>query len=492
MAACALLLPWVSLAGSIEAYPDKASVRHGETLSLQISADVGTVNIKVMRIAAANRWQTLAKELTVEVQPVLSEQPWRAGAGWQSSFAHVIPDDWEPGLYEYRVIDSANLKNYIRFLVAIRPAVNGGHSRVAVLTNDTTMNAYNDWGGKSNYSSQLPDDPGRSPVVSFARPGSYEYKWIDNKFASWADLIGMPVEYIAGQDLHFEPGVLDAYKIVVLAGHNEYWSREMRSALEAFLNRGGKLVSLSGNTMWWVVRFKETADGVLMISCKGTFADDECPRDDPELFTGYWSDIGNPETRVLGASFAFGGYVGSKGYYMPADGYGGFFAESPKHWFWAGTGVLAGDQVGHEATIAGYEVDSPPIVTDPSGFKLIIDPDAPDLPAGIELLGTTPAGQPESDDQGHGALIWFPYGQNGGEVFNCGSIDCADGLLTDPAWRKAILNVFVRFGALTETLSDYDFDGIDDCNDNCIAVPNFDQRDSWGDGTGDACDLHCH
>jgi len=114
------------------------------------------------------------------------------------------------------------------------------------------------------------------------------------------------------------------------------------------------------------------------------------------------------------------------------------------------------------------------------------------LPAGIELLGTTPAGQPESDDQGHGALIWFPYGQNGGEVFNCGSIDCADGLLTDPAWRKAILNVFVRFGALTETLSDYDFDGIDDCNDNCIAVPNFDQRDSWGDGTGDACDLHCH
>jgi len=40
--------------------------------------------------------------------------------------------------------------------------------------------------------------------------------------------------------------------------------------------------------------------------------------------------------------------------------------------------------------------------------------------------------------------------------------------------------------ALTET--DTDRDGIPDSRDNCVAVPNADQRDSDGDGYGDACD----
>ena len=55
-----------------------------------------------------------------------------------------------------------------------------------------------------------------------------------------------------------------------------------------------------------------------------------------------------------------------------------------------------------------------------------------------------------------------------------------------------ILNVFKEFGVISQALTDYDFDGIDDCTDNCIAIPNPDQVDSWGDGSGDVCDRHCH
>src|SRR5262249_43774017 len=36
---------------------------------------------------------------------------------------------------------------------------------------------------------------------------------------------------------------------------------------------------------------------------------------------------------------------------------------------------------------------------------------------------------------------------------------------------------------------DTDGDGVVDCLDNCRLVANPDQRDSDGDGTGDACDL---
>jgi hypothetical protein len=75
---------------------------------------------------------------------------------------------------------------------------------------------------------------------------------------------------------------------------------------------------------------------------------------------------------------------------------------------------------------------------------------------------------------------------------NCGSVDCAEGLFVDPVWRKAILNVFAHFNVAEEILTDYDSDGIDDANDNCIAFPNPDQLDSFSDASGDVCDQHCH
>ena len=36
---------------------------------------------------------------------------------------------------------------------------------------------------------------------------------------------------------------------------------------------------------------------------------------------------------------------------------------------------------------------------------------------------------------------------------------------------------------------DLDHDGVDDKKDNCLVVKNPDQKDSDGDGQGDACDL---
>ena len=39
-----------------------------------------------------------------------------------------------------------------------------------------------------------------------------------------------------------------------------------------------------------------------------------------------------------------------------------------------------------------------------------------------------------------------------------------------------------------EVPGDFDHDGVDDKKDNCLIVKNPDQRDSDGDGQGDACD----
>ena len=472
----------------VEAYPGSGSVKVGETLEIHISGTIGEARIEATRRAAAHNSTLLATAVPVLQYPVTSEQPWRTGADWPVGFSYKIPADWEPGFYDIRVRDASNIANYQRFIVAVQPENHGEHSKVAVLMNDATNNAYTKWGGKNNYRSLIPDTS-RANVVAFNRPDVYEYKWVDWELPKWLDLVGIDVEYVTSLELHYETELLDAYDVLVLSGHSEYWSREMRAELERFLARGGKLISLSGNTMWWSVRFEETPLGVQMISCKGWDNDPVCQRDNPDLFTGYWRDMGEPETRVLGASFRYGGYVDSNGFYPASEGYGGYFAERSIHWFWAGSGVLSGDHVGQAAGIAGYEADAPPLIFNNYGVP-IVDPDAVDLPEGIELLATTPAAT--SNWEGNGAIIYFTYGDNGGEVFNCGSVDCSEGLVTDPVWRKAMLNVFARFDVVDEVLTDYDFDGIDDLNDNCIDTSNPGQLDSFGDGTGDACDEHCH
>jgi hypothetical protein len=471
----------------VEAYPGSSTVKLGETLDIHISGTIGEASIDIIRNASSYTKIVLATNVPVVEHPVIAEQPWRTGADWPVGFSFEIPEDWQPGFYIIAVHDASNANTYEQFIVGVQPADYGEHSKVAVLLNDATKNAYTKWGGKNNYRSDIPGEP-RANVVSFSRPDVHKYSWVDWQLPKWLDYIGVEVEYISSLDLHYQAGLLDAYEVLVLSGHSEYWSREMRHALEEFLERGGKLISLSGNTMWWAVRFEETPTGVQMISCKGWDNDPVCQRDNPDMFTGYWRDMGEPESRVFGASFAYGGYVDALGFYPASEGYGGYFAERAKHWFWAGTSVLSGDHVGQEAGIAGYEADAPPIIF--SRGKPIVDPTATDLPDGIEILATTPAATPNWE--GNGAIIYFTYGDNGGEVFNCGSVDCSEGLITDPAWRKAMLNVFARFGVLEASLTDYDSDDIDDVNDNCIDTYNPDQLDSFSDGTGDACDQHCH
>ena len=57
---------------------------------------------------------------------------------------------------------------------------------------------------------------------------------------------------------------------------------------------------------------------------------------------------------------------------------------------------------------------------------------------------------------------------------------------------EAMHNVFEKFGATHTLHHDFDNDSVFDCDDNCVNTFNPDQIDSAGDGTGDACDQHCH
>ena len=56
-------------------------------------------------------------------------------------------------------------------------------------------------------------------------------------------------------------------KLLVVIGHSEYWTRTARLNFDRFVDEGCHALVLSGNTMWWQVRYSENKDR--MICYKG-------------------------------------------------------------------------------------------------------------------------------------------------------------------------------------------------------------------------------
>ena len=67
-------------------------------------------------------------------------------------------------------------------------------------------------------------------------------------------------------------------------GHDEYWSWEMRDAVEGFVAAGGNVAFFSGNDASWQVRFDEGCHTMTSYKYMGPFSDpvigtaDETPR----------------------------------------------------------------------------------------------------------------------------------------------------------------------------------------------------------------------
>jgi N,N-dimethylformamidase len=93
---------------------------------------------------------------------------------------------------------------------------------------------------------------------------SHEYKvmgkpGVERFLHLWLDQErnGNGFDVVSDLDLHQNPKILDGYKVVFINGHSEYWSVPMYKNIEMYLNRNGKLIVLSGNTMWWRVCFDD-------------------------------------------------------------------------------------------------------------------------------------------------------------------------------------------------------------------------------------------
>src|SRR5262249_1934073 len=102
--------------------------------------------------------------------------------------------------------------------------------------------------------------------VSFDRPmadtglGNF-HKWEVN-FIRWLERSGYDTTYSSDVDRHTDGGALLTHKALLIAGHDEYWTKEMRDAVEAARDAGVHLGVFAANTSYTQIRLEPSAGNV--------------------------------------------------------------------------------------------------------------------------------------------------------------------------------------------------------------------------------------
>jgi len=384
----------------------------------------------------------------------------QTGVGWNRvGFARTadrmtVAAPAESGLYYFRAATASGRHFSFPWVVApARPT-----AAVAVLASNLTWNAYNSFGGRSNYihADALPPAPtvhsraelarytnpdhgtwgypGYAPL-SFDRPEPFNHldpaeritdpiegrqachlapaEW---RLLGWLEREGFAHDLYAETQL--DDGTLDlsAYRVLVSSVHPEYWTRAMYDRVKRWVfERGGKLMYLGGNGLNCEVTLR--ADGAM-----------ECVNG---LITSLWaSGMGGKESRFHVRHESEANLVGVV--FTPA----GIMTGAPyrvvdaAHPAFAGTGLRNGDTFG-EACLhqrcpggaSGHETDKVSANSPPAVRRL--------------AKGLNP-------DDGGADMVAFDT-PSGGAVFSVGSITYVASLPVDANVSKITANVLTSF-----------------------------------------------
>lgn len=347
-----------SPAPAIEGYTSEVSVAPGDTLHLHVSTrPAADYRVEVYRIgwyegagAALVACLPAGCAGTLTGAPHDAPQP-REDTGelrvsWPVTGEIAVPAAWRSGEYLAKLVlttgPNAGRSAGIPFVVRA-PA--NENADVLVISPVNTWQAYNDWGGLSTYS-----DPRAAVKVSFDRPyaSTLRKPYLGCPVVRFLDRYGWDVAYTTDADVDRDRGQLARHRLVVVSGHSEYWSKELRDGLEAARGLGVNLAFLGGNTGYWQVRYADPDRRVIELY-RSASAD---PSPNPRQKTVRWRDdpLDRPECTLLGNQWQGGDETSDPGphpYVVTGAG--------ARHPWLAGTGLRAGDAI---AGAVGYEWDA--------------------------------------------------------------------------------------------------------------------------------------
>ena len=434
----------------IRAYPRKASVRPGETLTLHVSTDHPAFKVAFFRQGAelAPMGDLGIGELSGYAVPSgPPDEDW----GWPG-YEFRVPDEWSSGIYiamlaevgpEGEVWPDASTADATeaKALFCVRSRSASASTSILYKVSLATFHAYNAAGYGSLYAEAQwsREHPRPGFKVTTRRPGggtggrvmpgdSPDYYDVSSRrqtfahwdapFIRWLESEGYVLDYCTDFDLHADPGLLSPYNLLLSVGHDEYWSDEMRSHVEAFVRSGGNVAFFSGNVLYWRIHF---ADDDTAIVCAKT-RPSSLGRDIFERLDVWehdsWASV-NPEDRVTGTSvWCAGGWWDGKRETL------GYTVQHSDHWAYERTGLEDGDVFGadEQFPLIGYEVDGADYTDDERG--LAVPTGRRGGPSNFFILGIAPLGPGWVNFQPHAAATMGIYSSpRGGIVFTGGTTD---------------------------------------------------------------------
>ncbi len=374
---------------------------------------------------------------------------------WTPTWSFVVDPTWEPG---FHLVELSNQggggKRDLPFIVKPQP---GGEAPIFALVNTNTWAAYNQsWtqglysghpGGDINNYSGL-QNPNTDALANLQSPGGGLAHLVDAERYLWGWLVleGYDFDLYTDLDLHRDPNLLDPYRIFMITGHSEYWSTVEMDHLEAFQNRGGSVLNLSGNTMWSRVTYSQ--DFTMMEGRKHPWGSGSSVHPPGErwhstggrVLGGTLRCVGRPEHELILTGF---------GLTMTAAGtHGVYQVENPSHWVFAGTGVTAGQKFGQQSLNGGAIIHFEADYTDafwgtPAGTQI--------LALGVDFTGPVQ----DLDVSSCQTRVWSTVYKGGdvayydhpggGGVFAMPSVTTGGALPVSPVASRMVSNVLDRF-----------------------------------------------
>ena len=315
---------------------------------------------------------------------------YRDGLDWPVTASITLPQDLKSGYY-MAVVDQGNMNASFAFIV--RPH-DEDKTKIAIVAATNTWNAYNGWNGGSFYRGVTGSEclsinyapfistkrpmPQRFPVVP-GSPGDHLLE-AELMIPKWLEKNDHDYVVYSDYDLNKYLHILDNHEIVILPSHPEYYTREMYDAVQTHVDRGGDVLSLGGNVMYYRVTMKDDKIEKYTNSQKHEM---------DGQYGGFWSQHLDRSPAAL-----IGNEYDARDYATHAP----FKVTKADHWIFSGTGLKNGDLFADKGS--GHEID---VVTDKTPANAI----------------SIAKGQ---NPNGYGAdMVWIDHA-GGGKTFAVGSI----------------------------------------------------------------------
>jgi hypothetical protein len=418
-----------ALDGEIEGFVSTTSALPEETIELFISTKAKSYSMQVFRLG----WYggSRARLMLEETSLVGMDQSAATALDpdfdtvhctrWKASYQLRIPKDWVTGAYLVKLATRArpSLGRYMIFMLKpLQP------SDLILVSTVATNHAYNGWQGDFQGRGSLYDNFTTGPnsgthvnAVSFNRPyadalGTGKFLFWEHPMLVWLEQQGYDVSYASSEDLHQQKIDLQNYRALLSVGHDEYWSFEMREALESAISNGLSVGFFGANPIYWQVRFQPANRNMV---CYKHIPHLVCPYDaagtktgpavdpasglilcvdpppvgvDPwagssvayerSRITARWRDLvlGRPEQNVVGQMYQ--DYLRDSNAALP------WTVSDDTHWIFTGTGLRNGDAI--DGMIGG-EFDR--VFPDPAQDNATSDLIPVSTPATLKVIGTS-------------------------------------------------------------------------------------------------------